>query len=151
MVRSMTTPLLLMSSATATFAVISHAFHLKKQFYPSVVYLSNSSVSMMVGCSPDSSICPQDHDAFDPSLSLSLSHTAPPSHLAFRVSHTSESQHGLCGTLPRASAPASAKVAMPGVAGKAGHSRAFLFRGFSSTSPSKPVGRSLLMADAGAL
>lgn len=31
---SLTLPLLLLTSFTGTFAVVSHAFHLKRQFYP---------------------------------------------------------------------------------------------------------------------
>ena len=36
------------ASAVGTAAVVSHAFQVKKQFYPAVVYVVNSNVSMMV-------------------------------------------------------------------------------------------------------
>ena len=38
----------IVASAVGTAAVVSHAFQVKKQFYPAVVYVVNSNVSMMV-------------------------------------------------------------------------------------------------------
>ena len=34
--------------STGTVSVISHAFHVKKQFYPAVVYIASSGICMMV-------------------------------------------------------------------------------------------------------
>lgn len=38
------------ASLIGTASVIGHAFHLKKQFYPAVVYITSSNLSMMVRC-----------------------------------------------------------------------------------------------------
>lgn len=37
-------------SVVGTIAVITNAFHMKAQFYPAVVYISKSQISMMVSC-----------------------------------------------------------------------------------------------------
>jgi len=41
------------SPPPGTVGVITHAFHLKKQFYPAVVYLNGSGVCMMVRGHPN--------------------------------------------------------------------------------------------------
>lgn len=41
-------PLAVLGSLASTAAVVAHAFHTKKQFYPAVVMITNSNVSMLV-------------------------------------------------------------------------------------------------------
>lgn len=48
---SITRDLCALPPPLGTIGVITHAFHLKKQFYPAVVYLNSSGICMMV-CVP---------------------------------------------------------------------------------------------------
>jgi len=46
--RGSTVAMMALSSFAGSIGVVTHAFHLKKQFYPSVVYINNSGICMMV-------------------------------------------------------------------------------------------------------